>query len=215
IGHGPFSHALENSLLPGIRHESISYLLMNEMNDQLGGALDLALKIFRNSYSRRFFHQLVSSQLDIDRLDYLNRDCFFCGVEEGHIGVDRILLMLNVHKDQLVVQERGIYSIENFLNARRFMYWQVYLHKTTVAAERMLVNLIRRAQALIRAGEDVPASDPLSVFLKQTFTLESLKNNKGALQAFGAMDDHDIWGAVKFWRYHDDKILSLLSGMLS
>jgi HD superfamily phosphohydrolase len=214
IGHGPFSHALENSLLPGIRHESISYLLMNEMNDQLGGALDLALKIFRNSYSRRFFHQLVSSQLDIDRLDYLNRDCFFCGVEEGHIGVDRILLMLNVHKDQLVVQERGIYSIENFLNARRFMYWQVYLHKTTVAAERMLVNLIKRAQALLRAGEHVAGSPTLQRFLANSYTLDDLRTNRDVLHAFAALDDHDIWGAIKQWRYHDDRILSLLASML-
>jgi HD superfamily phosphohydrolase len=215
VGHGPFSHALEYSLLPGIRHESISYLLMSALNEEFNNALDLTLRIFRNSYPRKFFYQLISSQLDIDRLDYLNRDCFFSGVDEGTIGVDRIILVLSVHEDQLVVEEKGIYSIENFLNARRFMYWQVYLHKTTVAAERMLVNIIRRAQALKRAGEDVPASDPLSVFLKQNFTLELLKNNKNALQAFGTMDDHDIWGAVKFWRYHNDKILSLLSGMLS
>src|SRR5690606_30264439 len=215
IGHGPFSHALENTLLTGVRHESVSYLLMNELNEQFGGALDLALKIFRNSYTRKFFHQLVSSQLDIDRLDYLNRDCFFCGVEEGHIGVDRILLMLNVHQDQLVVQERGIYSIENFLNARRFMYWQVYLHKTTVAAERMLVNLIRRAQALIRAGENIAASDPLKMFLKTTFNLENLKTNPQALNAFGSLDDHDIMGAIKSWRHHDDRILGILTEKLS
>ena len=215
IGHGPFSHALEHSLLPGIKHESISYLMMSALNDEFNGALDLTLRIFRNSYHRKFFFQLVSSQLDIDRLDYLSRDCFFSGVQEGTIGVDRIILMLHVHDDQLVVEEKGIYSIENFLNARRLMYWQVYLHKTTVAAERMLVNLIRRAQALKRAGENVPASASLSVFLEQGFTLETLKNDKGALQAFGRMDDHDIWGAVKFWRHHNDMILSLLSGMLA
>src|SRR5690606_24292966 len=215
IGHGPFSHALENTLLTGVRHESVSYLLMNELNEQFGGALDLALKIFRNSYTRKFFHQLVSSQLDIDRLDYLNRDCFFCGVEEGHIGVDRILLMLNVHQDQLVVQERGIYSIENFLNARRFMYWQVYLHKSTVAAERMLVNLIRRAQALIRAGEEIPASQPLNRFLKHSYSLDDLKADRTLLHAFGTLDDHDIWGAIKQWRYHSDRILALLATMLT
>jgi uncharacterized protein len=214
IGHGPFSHALEHSLLPGVKHESISYLLMSALNDEFKGELELTLKIFRNSYARKFFFQLVSSQLDIDRLDYLNRDCFFSGVQEGTIGVDRIILMLHVHEDQLVVEEKGIYSIENFLNARRMMYWQVYLHKTTVCAERMLVNLIRRAKALIRAGEIVPASESLRIFLKETFNIESLKNDKSALNAFGLLDDHDIWGAIKMWRYHDDRILSLLSAML-
>jgi HD superfamily phosphohydrolase len=211
IGHGPFSHALEHSLLAGVRHESISYLLMSALNDEFNGELDLTLRIFRNSYPRKFFFQLVSSQLDIDRLDYLNRDCFFAGVQEGTIGVDRIILMLQVHEDQLVVEEKGIYSIENFLNARRLMYWQVYLHKTTVAAERMLVNLIRRAQALIRAGENIPASESLKLFLENTYNLETLKAHKVALQAFGKLDDHDIMGAIKFWRHHNDGILSILS----
>lgn len=215
VGHGPFSHALEHSILPGVKHESISYLLMSALNDEFNGALDLALRIFRNSYSRKFFHQLVSSQLDLDRLDYLNRDCFFSGVQEGTIGVDRIILMLSVHNDQLVVEEKGIYSIENFLNARRLMYWQVYLHKTTVAAERMLVNLMRRAQVLKRAGEAVPASDSLSFFLSQGVTLDVLKNNKDALRAFGQMDDHDIWGAIKVWRNHNDRILAMLCDMLT
>jgi len=215
IGHGPLSHALEHSLLPGVKHESISYLMMSSLNKVFDGALELAMKIFRNSYDRKFFYQLVSSQLDIDRLDYLNRDCFFTGVEEGTIGVDRIILMLHVHDDQLVVEEKGIYSIENFLNARRLMYWQVYLHKTTVSAERMLVNLMRRAQALKRAGENIPASEALGLFLSQTYTIESLRNDKDALAAFGSMDDHDIWGAIKFWRNHKDRILSLLSGMIT
>lgn len=214
IGHGPFSHALEHSLLPGVKHESLSYLLMSEMNKEFDNELELCLKIFRNSYHRKFFYQLVSSQLDIDRLDYLNRDCFFSGVQEGTIGVDRIILMLHVHDDQLVVEEKGIYSIENFLNARRLMYWQVYLHKTTVCAERMLVNLIRRSQSLIRAGEEVPASEALKFFLKNPFTIESLRDNKKALHAFGTLDDHDIWGAIKLWRNSDDRILSLLSQML-
>jgi len=214
IGHGPFSHALEHSLLPGVKHESISYLLMSALNDEFNGELDLTLKIFRNSYSRKFFSQLVSSQLDIDRLDYLNRDCFFSGVQEGTIGVDRIILMLHVHDDQLVVEEKGIYSIENFLNARRLMYWQVYLHKTTVSAERMLINMIRRAQALVRAGENVPVSESFRVFLAQPFTIESLRNNRKALHAFGTLDDHDIWGAIKMWRHHDDRILSQLSQKL-
>jgi HD superfamily phosphohydrolase len=215
IGHGPFSHALEHSLLQGVKHESMSYLFMSALNEEFNHALDLTIKIFRNSYKRKFFFQLISSQLDIDRLDYLNRDCFFSGVQEGTIGVDRIILMLQVHDDQLVVEEKGIYSIENFLNARRFMYWQVYLHKTTVCAERMLVNLIRRAQALIRAGENVPASASLELFLRNTFTIDSLKNNQKVLHAFGRMDDHDIWGAIKLWRNNEDRILSLLSGMLA
>ncbi len=214
IGHGPFSHALEHSLLQGVKHESISYLFMSALNGEFNDELDLTLKIFRNSYSRKFFFQLVSSQLDIDRLDYLNRDCFFSGVQEGTIGVDRIILMLHVHEDQLVVEEKGIYSIENFLNARRLMYWQVYLHKTTLAAERMLVNLIRRAQVLVRAGEKIASSEALAMFLKNTFTIESLRNSQHALEGFGQMDDHDIWGAIKLWRHHDDRILSLLSERL-
>jgi HD superfamily phosphohydrolase len=214
IGHGPFSHALEHSLLPGIKHESISYLLMAELNKKFDHALDLTLKIFRNSYKRKFFHQLVSSQLDIDRLDYLKRDCFFTGVLEGTIGIDRIITMLHVYKDQLVVEEKGIYSIENFLNARRLMYWTVYLHKTSVSAERMLVNLIRRAQALVRAGEPVPGSDALLLFLGHTYTIESFKHDSHALQTFGELDDNDIWGALKLWKSNDDKILSLLSQML-
>jgi HD superfamily phosphohydrolase len=214
LGHGPFSHALEDSLLSGVKHESISYLLMSSLNDHFNNALELTLKIFRNSYKRKFFHQLVSSQLDIDRLDYLKRDCFFTGVQEGTIGVDRIISMLHVHRDQLVVEEKGIYSIENFLNARRLMYWQVYLHKTTVSAERMIVNLIRRAQALTQAGENVTSSEGLNLFLKNKFTVEKLKENQLALDAFGRLDDHDVWGAIKFWKDHPDNILSTLSSML-
>jgi HD superfamily phosphohydrolase len=187
---------------------------MSVLNEQFNHALDLSLRIFRNSYKRKFFHQLVSSQLDIDRLDYLKRDCFFTGVEEGTIGVDRIISMLQVHRDQLVVEEKGIYSIENFLNARRLMYWQVYLHKTTVSAERMIVNLIRRAQALTQAGETVTASSGLNLFLKNKFTVEKLREDSAALDAFGRLDDHDIWGAVKFWKDHTDNILSTLASML-
>lgn len=214
IGHGPFSHALEDSLLTGIKHESLSYLFMDRLNTQFNGSLDLALKIFRNSYKRKFFHQLVSSQLDIDRLDYLKRDSFFSGVPEGSIGVDRILAMLTVHRDQLVVEEKGIYSIENFLNARRLMYWQVYLHKTTVSAERMVVNLIRRAHYLVKAGENVPASEALTYFFKNTVTLQDFKENLTTLLYFGKLDDQDIWGAIKLWLTHDDFILATLSTML-
>ncbi|QOI97742.1 MAG: HD domain-containing protein [Flammeovirgaceae bacterium] len=214
IGHGPLSHALEESLLPGIKHESISYLFMNELNRQFNGALDLSLKIFRNSYKRKFFNQLVSSQLDIDRLDYLNRDCFFTGVPEGTIGVDRIVEVLGVHKDQLVVEEKGIYSIENLLNARRLMYWQVYLHKTTLSAERMVVNLIRRARNLVQAGEKVTCSEALMHFLKNTASVESFKENKSTLALYGQLDDLDIWGAIKLWQNSSDLILKTLSQML-
>lgn len=214
LGHGPFSHALEHQLLHGVDHESLSYLFMDHLNDLFHGALDLAIRIFRNSYERRFFHQLVSSQLDIDRLDYLRRDCFFTGVQEGNIGVERILLMLNVHQGELVVEEKGIYSIENFLHARRLMYWQVYLHKVTVSTERMLVNIIRRAQALMRAGEPLPATRALTLFLSREITLNDFREQPDILDAFGRLDDHDIWGAVKLWRESSDRILSLLCGML-
>jgi HD superfamily phosphohydrolase len=214
IGHGPLSHTLEDSLLSEINHESLSYLFMQQLNKEFNGALNLSLKIFQNTYKRKFFHQLVSSQLDIDRLDYLKRDCFFTGVIEGMIGVDRIISLLTVHKDQLVVEEKGILNIENFLNARRLMYWQVYLHKTTVSAERMVTNLIKRAQYLVKSGENLPATESLSLFLKQNFTIDSFKENKKILEAFGKLDDHDIWGAIKHWSSHSDPILSSLSKML-
>ncbi|RAV98789.1 HD domain-containing protein [Pseudochryseolinea flava] len=214
IGHGPFSHALEESLLPGIHHESLSFLFMKRLNQEFNNALDLTIRIFQNSYERKFFHQLVSSQLDIDRLDYLNRDCFFTGVQEGNIGVERIIAMLNVHKEELVVEEKGILNIENFLNARRFMYWQVYLHKTSVSAERMLVNVIRRSQTLMRADENIPASNPLKTFLKGEFTLANFTERVELLDAYGQLDDHDIWGAIKLWCDHPDRILSMLSRML-
>jgi HD superfamily phosphohydrolase len=214
LGHGPLSHTLENSLLPGIKHESLSYLFMHQLNKQFNGALNLSLKIFQNTYKRKFFHQLVSSQLDIDRLDYLKRDSFFTGVIEGMIGVDRIISLLTVHKDQLVVEEKGLLNIENFLNARRLMYWQVYLHKTTVSAERMVTNLIRRAQHLVKSGENLPATESLQLFLHHNYTIESFKENQKVLNAFGKLDDHDVWGAIKHWQTHSDFILSSLSRML-
>ncbi|MFN5170231.1 MAG: HD domain-containing protein [Cyclobacteriaceae bacterium] len=214
IGHGPFSHALEETLLPGLHHESLSYLFMQDLNRNMGGRLDLAMKIFRNSYSRKFFHQLVSSQLDIDRLDYLQRDSFYSGVVEGTIGVDRIVSMLDVEDDQLVVEEKGIYSIENFLHARRLMYWQLYLHKTAVSAERMMVNLIKRAQYLSQSGQALPASASLGTFLSRTYTLEDFKTQRELLQQFGELDDRDIWGGLKVWQDHRDPILSELSSAL-
>jgi uncharacterized protein len=214
IGHGPFSHTLEESLLQGVKHESLSYLFMNALNEEFDNALDLTLKIFRNSYHRKFFHQLVSSQLDMDRLDYLKRDCFFTGVEEGTIGVDRIIAMLTVYSDELVVEEKGIYSIENFLTARRLMYWQVYLHKTSVAAERMLVNLIKRAKYLSQSGEKLIASESLKVLLSKTYSIEDFRSQSSLLHQFGNLDDNDIWGAIKHWQNQEDKILSELSHML-
>lgn len=214
LGHGPFSHALEESLLNEVKHESLSYLFMDRLNREFNGALELSLKIFRNSYHRKFFHQLVSSQLDMDRLDYLKRDCFFTGVEEGTIGVDRIIAMLTVRNDELMVEEKGIYSIENFLTARRLMYWQVYLHKTSVAAERMLVNLIRRARHLAHSGESIHASRSLKLFLAKSHTMEDFTANPDVLTHFGGLDDNDIWGAIKEWQYSGDKILAELATSL-
>ncbi|HWA35703.1 MAG TPA: HD domain-containing protein [Cyclobacteriaceae bacterium] len=213
-GHGPFSHALEETLLAQIKHESISFLFMKELNRQFGGSLGLVVKIFQNTYAKKFLHQLVSSQLDIDRLDYLNRDSFFTGVREGAVGTDRIIAMLNVSKGQLVVEEKGIYNIESFLNARRLMYWQVYLHKTSVAAERLLVNIIKRAQYLAASGEVLPASEALSLFINNRFSLEDFSEKKNLLLAFGSLDDNDVWGAVKHWQSHRDPVLSRLCRML-
>ena len=214
IGHGPFSHALEFSLLKGIRHEHLSLQLMEYFNQLFSGKLELTIKIFTNQYPRRFFHQLVSSQLDIDRLDYLQRDSLFTGVSEGTIGADRIIKMLDIKDDQIVVEEKGIYSIENFLSARRLMYWQVYLHKATVSAEKMLIMLIQRAKYLVNQGQAVFATPSLQVFLENDVSLEGFKQNEAYLKAFATLDDYDIWAAVKFWNHHPDRILSELSSML-
>ena len=211
IGHGPFSHALEYVLLPGIGHEQMSKLLIRCICKIFGGNTHLAYRIFTDQYERRFLHQLVSSQLDIDRLDYLKRDCFYTGVSEGEIGADRIIKMLDVRNDEIVVEEKGIYSIENFLNARRLMYWQVYLHKASVSAEKMMVSTVRRAIHLAKGGTDLPASPALSFFLQQPPTLEELENNAEYLQKFTELDDVDIWSAIKQWRYQADPVLSSLS----
>ena len=214
IGHGPFSHTLEETLLHNVKHESISYQLMRKLNGDFHGELDLALKMFRNGYTRKFFYQLVSSQLDIDRLDYLRRDCFFTGVMEGSIGVDRIISMLTVHDDQVVVEEKGIYSIEHFLNARRLMYWQVYLHKTAVSAERLLVNIIKRAQYISQSGGDLPCSEALKTFLVHNHTIDEFTEKSSVLYAYSQLDDNDVWGAVKLWKDNNDAILSQLCMML-
>jgi hypothetical protein len=217
IGHGPFSHALEHSLVEGISHEVISLLLMEELNRQFHGRLDMAIRIFKNEYPKKFLHQLVASQLDIDRLDYLRRDSFFSGVTEGTIGSDRIIKMLNVRDDGLVIEHKGIYSIEKFLISRRLMYWQVYLHKTVLSAENMLVKVLRRAKELVMQGHDLFATPALRVFLerkitKACFTNETFGNQKTILELFVELDDSDLISAMKQWQYHEDKILSYLSG---
>ena len=214
IGHGPFSHALEFSLLQGIKHESLSFLLMKYLNKKFDNQLDLCLKIFQNTYKKKFLHQLVSSQLDMDRLDYLKRDSFFTGVSEGTIGLERIISMLNVVDDQIVVEEKGLYSIENFLNARRLMYWQVYLHKASVSAEKMLINLILRAKDLALSGRDVFGSEALKIFLNTSKTLDDFQQDSSLIGAYGMLDDYDIWGAIKVWQQDDDPILSALSQQL-
>ncbi len=204
IGHGPFSHALEYGLLKGIPHEELSLLTIELLNQEFSGRLDLVLRIFKNQYERKFFHQLVSSQLDIDRLDYLQRDCFFTGVSEGTIGADRIIKMMDVKNDQIVIEEKGIYSIENFLSARRLMYWQVYLHKTTVSAEKMLINLILRAKDLRQSGTKFYLTESFDFFLTQNLTIQDFKENPHLLRLFLEMDDFDIWGAIKLWKNHPD-----------
>ncbi|MBK6368577.1 MAG: HD domain-containing protein [Flavobacteriales bacterium] len=213
IGHGPFSHALEHSLVEGITHEGISALVMDRLNDEFGGGLEVGIRIFRDQYPKRFLHQLVSSQLDVDRIDYLNRDSFYTGVSEGVSGGERIITMLQVVDDRLVVEEKAIYSIEKFLVARRLMYWQVYLHKTVVACEMMLVEALRRAKELALGGSPVFASPALSRFLTLHHDRGSFADPK-VLNDFLKLDDHDVMGAVKVWASHPDKILATLSGDL-
>ena len=209
IGHGPFSHVLENTLIRGISHEDISLLMMEQINRDLGGQLNLAISIFKDEYPKRFLHQLISSQLDMDRLDYLRRDSFFTGVTEGNIGSARIIKMLNVVDDRLVVEQKGIYSLENYLTTRRLMYWQVYLHKTAVAYEKVLVNMLTRAKDLARQGREVFASPALRFFLYRD--IDAARFDDEALQMYEELDDSDIWSAMKVWRHSDDKILSTLA----
>lgn len=207
IGHGPFSHTLEHSLVTNIKHEEISLLFMKELNKEFKGKLSLAIEIFQGKYKRQFFNQLVSGQLDIDRLDYLKRDSFYTGVTEGNINAERIISMLNVVDDQLVVEEKGIYSVEKFIVARRLMYWMVYLHKTSLVADHILVNILKRAKELIINGDDLESSKPLKLFLKY----DNNKNfDKTTLKNFAEIDDHDIIMAVKLWIHHSDYVLSSL-----
>ena len=211
IGHGPFSHVLENTLISGITHEEISLMMMDRINNEMHGALTLAINIFKNEYPKRFLHQLISSQLDMDRLDYLRRDSFFTGVTEGNIGSARIIKMLNVVDDALVVESNGIYSLENYLTSRRLMYWQVYLHKTTVGCENVLINALHCAKALAAKGTELFASPALRYFLYNDVDVNSFQSDEKALDNYIELDDNDIWSALKVWQHHDDKILSLLA----
>ncbi len=210
VGHCPFSHVLEHTLIKGITHEQISLFMMQNINRQMQGQLDTAIEMFTNSYHRRFFHQLISSQLDMDRLDYLSRDAFFCGVSEGMIGSARILKMLDVKDDKLVVEQKGIYSVEKFLVARRLMYWQVYLHKTSVAAEQMLIKILERAKQLAKSGKQLFASPSLRYFLYNSIDYNDFCNNEQPLRHYALLDDSDILSAIKAWSESDDKVLQLL-----
>lgn len=214
IGHGPYSHTLEGILIQDLSHEKITNHLLNLLNKEFDGQLNLALSIFRNTYKLKFFHQLVSSQLDMDRLDYLRRDSFFTGVSEGVIGTERLIKMLNVANDQIVVEEKGIYSVEKFLIARRIMYWQVYLHKTVLVAEHLLIQIMKRAKTLASKGESIFASPSLHYFLTQQPNENDFFNHPEALEYFTILDDFDVMGAIKVWTKHPDKTLSLLSRML-
>ncbi|MNS29799.1 HD domain protein [compost metagenome] len=214
VGHGPFSHALEHNLLP-VSHETLSLQIMHQLNDLFRGNLDIAIQIFNNSYHKPFLHQLVSSQLDMDRMDYLNRDSFFSGVAEGTIGYDRILQMITVQNGNLAVEEKGIYSVEKFIIARRLMYWQVYLHKTVLGAERLIVNILKRAKELAEQGVQLFATPSFSFFLYEQIKAEDFVNDLGILQKFCAIDDADVVCSIKQWMNHSDPILSRLCTMLT
>jgi HD superfamily phosphohydrolase len=210
IGHGPFSHALEEVIVEDISHEDISAMLMSRLNEEFNGRLTMAIDIFNGTYPREFLHQLVSSQLDMDRMDYLNRDSFFTGVSEGVISSDRIIKMLNVKDDHIVIEEKGIYSVEKFLIARRLMYWQVYLHKTVIAAEQMLKKILLRARELALAGVSISATPALNHFLKKPIERDVFMNGDHHLETFASLDDTDIMAAIKMWAEHDDFVLSKL-----
>ena len=211
IGHGPFSHSLENILVRNTSHEELSLLMMTKLNAAFNDALSLSIDMFTNKYQRPFFHQLISSQLDVDRLDYLNRDSFFTGVSEGTIGAERIIKLFDLVDDNIVVEEKGIYSVENFLNARRLMYWQVYLHKTALAADRMLVKIIERARFIIRSKAIAQNREtPIDNYLKQDLEFADFKESTTLLKDFEALDDHDVWTAIKLWQVSDDNILAYL-----
>ncbi len=210
IGHGPFSHALENTLARGMHHEQLSLLFMQKLKHLHPDSISMAISIFQNSYPKKFLHQLVSGQLDMDRLDYLNRDSFFTGVSEGVVSYDRIIKTLNVADDKLVTDEKGIYSLEKFIIARRLMYWQVYLHKTVISAEQLLITILQRARILALQGQDLFATPPLKRFLSSSFTEEDFYNDSSLLDDFALLDDFDVFTSIKVWVTHPDKALSLL-----
>lgn len=216
IGHGPFSHALEDAIVPEVKHEELSELFMNRLDLFFSGKLSLPIEIFRNLYHKKFLHQLVSGQMDMDRMDYLNRDSFFTGVSEGVIGYDRIIKMLNVHDNNLVIDEKGIYSVEKFIVARRLMYWAVYLHKTVLSAEVHMVNILRRAKELSLKGTELFATSGLKKFLRADFSLKNFREDESLLDSFALLDDYDLLASIKEWMNHPDKILSLLcTGMVN
>jgi HD superfamily phosphohydrolase len=214
IGHGPLSHALETAIFQDVPHEQLSLYLMERLNEQFHGKLSLAMEMFQGSYAREFFHQLISSQLDMDRLDYLNRDSFYTGVEEGRPGADRLIKMLQVANERLVLEEKAVYSVENFLVSRRLMYWQVYLHKTVTSAEQMVIRVMQRARDLARAGVHVPGSSCLTYFLGRAVTIADFQEDSEILNRFVQLDDVDIWSAMKAWMSHDDTVLSFLAKSL-
>ena len=212
IGHGPFSHAMEHSIVEGISHEEISLRFMQELNKVFNGKLDTAIAIFQGTYPRKFMHQLISGQLDMDRADYLKRDSFYTGVAEGNINSERLISMLNVRNDELVVEEKGLYSVEKFLIARRLMYWQVYLHKTSVVAEQILIRLLKRAKELVQQGQELTMSTALAFFVKNKISKDNFSQE--VLEMFALLDDTDIISAMKEWQFHPDVVLSKLSKML-
>lgn len=214
IGHGPFSHALENCIVHNMSHEDLTLLFFEELNREYDGRLSLAISIFKNQYSKRFLHQLVSSQLDVDRLDYLSRDSFFTGVSEGIVGTERIIKMLNVSNDNLVVDVKGIYSVEKFVLARRLMYWQVYLHKTVVGAEQLLIKVLKRAEILTKQGVEMFLTPSLKQFFEHNYSYDDFVTNPSLLNLFANLDDDEVMICVKMWQHHPDKILSVLSGNL-
>jgi HD superfamily phosphohydrolase len=212
IGHGPFSHAMEDSIVNDMSHEEISLCFMEELNIEFNGSLTLAISIFKGEYSRKFMCELISSQLDMDRADYLKRDSFYTGVAEGNVNSERLITMLNVVNDQLVVEEKGIYSVEKFLVARRFMYWQVYLHKTGLVAEQLLTRILKRAKELVQQGVKLKCSDPLFYFLNSKINAANF--NTKILAIFAKLDDYDIVAAMKDWQYNNDFVLSNLCEMI-
>lgn len=214
IGHGPYSHSLEHSIVDNISHEELSLFYMHKLNNEFNGKLDLAIQIFKDEYSKSYLHQLVSSQLDMDRMDYLNRDSFYSGVQEGVVGAERIINMLDVINDKLVVESKGIYSVEKFLIARRLMYWQVYFHKTVVSAEQMLIKVLKRAKELSQNNIDLFGTSSLQHLLNNNFTIEDFKSNPKVFEAFTELDDYDIMASIKEWQNHSDNILASLSNKI-